>query len=31
VQDLAVALAVYEGWRDEPGSEAFAGVVEIEV
>jgi ornithine cyclodeaminase/alanine dehydrogenase-like protein (mu-crystallin family) len=29
VQDLAVALAVYERWRSEPTSDAFAGVTEI--
>ncbi|HEU4448468.1 MAG TPA: ornithine cyclodeaminase family protein [Gaiellaceae bacterium] len=31
VQDLAVAAAVYERWRDDPGSERFAGVVEVEL
>jgi ornithine cyclodeaminase/alanine dehydrogenase-like protein (mu-crystallin family) len=31
VQDLAVALAVYERWRAEPGADAFAGVVELDV
>lgn len=29
VQDLAVAAAVYERWRQEPEAEAFAGVVTI--
>jgi ornithine cyclodeaminase/alanine dehydrogenase-like protein (mu-crystallin family) len=29
VQDLAVAAAVYERWRDEPDAEAFAGVVTV--
>jgi alanine dehydrogenase len=29
VQDLAVALAVYERWRSDPGSDAFAGVTEL--
>lgn len=31
VQDLAVAAAVYERWRDDPGADAFAGVVSIEL
>jgi ornithine cyclodeaminase/alanine dehydrogenase-like protein (mu-crystallin family) len=31
VQDLAVAAAVYERWRDDPGGERFAGVVEVEL
>ncbi|HEX5469515.1 MAG TPA: ornithine cyclodeaminase family protein [Gaiellaceae bacterium] len=31
VQDLAVALAVYKRWHEEPAAEAFAGVVEIDV
>ncbi len=31
VQDLAVALAVYERYRAEPGADAFAGVTEIEL
>ena len=30
VQDLAVALAVYERYRADPGDEAFVGVIEIE-
>jgi len=29
VQDLAVALAVYERWRADPGGDRFAGVTEI--
>jgi len=29
VQDLAVAVAVYEGWRANPGSDIFVGVTEI--
>lgn len=31
VQDLAVALAVYERYRADPGADAFDGVVEMEV
>ena len=31
VQDLAVALAVYERYESDPGAEAFADVVEMEV
>ena len=31
VQDLAVALAVYERYESDPGDEAFADVVEMEV
>jgi alanine dehydrogenase len=31
VQDLAVAVAVYERWREEPRAEAFAGVSEIDI
>jgi alanine dehydrogenase len=31
VQDLAVAIAVYERWREEPRAEAFAGVSEIDI
>ena len=31
VQDLAVAALVFERWRAEPGADAFAGVVEIEL
>jgi ornithine cyclodeaminase/alanine dehydrogenase-like protein (mu-crystallin family) len=31
VQDLAVALAVYERWRANRGAEAFVEVVEIDV
>ena len=31
VQDLAVAVAVYERYRAEPGADAFAGVTEIEL
>jgi alanine dehydrogenase len=31
VQDLAVAAAVYERWRDDPGAGAFAGVVSVEL
>jgi ornithine cyclodeaminase/alanine dehydrogenase-like protein (mu-crystallin family) len=30
VQDLAVALAVYERYRSDPGADAFAGVGEID-
>ena len=30
VQDLAVALAVYERWRQEPEADVFAGVVVLE-
>ena len=29
VQDLAVALAVYERWRADPGADSFEGVTEI--
>jgi len=31
VQDLAVALAVYERYEREPSAEAFADVVQMEV
>ena len=31
VQDLAVAAAVYERWREDPQAEAFAGVVAVEL
>ena len=31
VQDLAVAAAVYERWREDPEVEAFAGVATIEL
>jgi ornithine cyclodeaminase/alanine dehydrogenase-like protein (mu-crystallin family) len=31
VQDLAVAVAVYERWRADPEAEAFAGVVGVEL
>ncbi|MEO8290766.1 MAG: ornithine cyclodeaminase family protein [Gaiellaceae bacterium] len=31
VQDLAVALAVYERWRADPSAEAFAGAAQIEL
>jgi alanine dehydrogenase len=31
VQDLAVAVAVYERYRDERAAEAFAGVVDVEL
>jgi alanine dehydrogenase len=31
VQDLAVAIAVYEGWRADPSAEAFAGAPELEL
>jgi len=31
VQDLAVAAAVYERWREDPDAEAFAGVVVVEL
>ena len=29
VQDLAVALAVYEAWRANPEADSFVGVTEI--
>jgi alanine dehydrogenase len=31
VQDLAVAVAVYERWRNEPRASAFTGVAELEL
>ncbi len=31
VQDLAVALAVYERWREDPEAETFAGVTELQI
>lgn len=31
VQDLAVAAAVYERWRDDPDGAAFAGVAEVDL
>jgi alanine dehydrogenase len=31
VQDLGVAAAVYERWRENPQAEAFAGVVAVEL
>jgi alanine dehydrogenase len=31
IQDLAVAVAVYEGYLDDPAAEAFAGVTTIEL
>jgi ornithine cyclodeaminase/alanine dehydrogenase-like protein (mu-crystallin family) len=31
VQDLAVAALVYERYRTDPGAEAFAGVVEVDL
>jgi ornithine cyclodeaminase/alanine dehydrogenase-like protein (mu-crystallin family) len=31
VQDRAVAIAIYERWRDDPSAEAFAGVAELEL
>ena len=31
VQDLAVAVAVYERYRDDPSSPAFAGVSEVDL
>jgi alanine dehydrogenase len=31
VQDLAVAIAVYERWRGEPRAEVFAGMSEIDI
>jgi alanine dehydrogenase len=31
VQDLAVAVAVYERWRDNPHADAFAGTTKIEL
>jgi alanine dehydrogenase len=31
VQDLAVAAAVYERWREDPDAEAFAGVSPLEL
>jgi len=30
VQDLAVAVAIYERWRADPGAEAFVGIAELE-
>jgi ornithine cyclodeaminase/alanine dehydrogenase-like protein (mu-crystallin family) len=30
VQDLAVAIAVYEGWRADPRAESFTGVTEVQ-
>jgi alanine dehydrogenase len=30
VQDLAVAIAVYEGWRADPHAESFSGVTEVQ-
>jgi ornithine cyclodeaminase/alanine dehydrogenase-like protein (mu-crystallin family) len=30
VQDLAVAIAVYERWRVDPNAESFAGVTEVQ-
>ena len=30
VQDLAVARAVYERWRTDPGAEAFGDVVQLD-
>ncbi|MGH3022532.1 MAG: ornithine cyclodeaminase family protein [Gaiellaceae bacterium] len=29
VQDLAIAAAVYERWREDPGAEIFSGVAEV--
>jgi alanine dehydrogenase len=31
IQDLAVAIAIYERWRADPSAEAFAGVTELEL
>jgi alanine dehydrogenase len=31
VQDLAVAVAVYERWRTDPSAKAFAGAAEVDV
>jgi alanine dehydrogenase len=31
VQDLAVSIAIYERWRDDPGASAFTGVAELEL
>jgi ornithine cyclodeaminase/alanine dehydrogenase-like protein (mu-crystallin family) len=31
VQDLAIALEVWERWRDDPGAPAFAGTVQVEL
>jgi alanine dehydrogenase len=31
VQDLAVAAAVYERWREDPGAPAFEGVVQVDL
>jgi alanine dehydrogenase len=31
VQDLAVAIAVYERWRDDRGASAFTGVAELDL
>jgi ornithine cyclodeaminase/alanine dehydrogenase-like protein (mu-crystallin family) len=30
VQDLAVAIAVYESWRAEPDADVFADVVDVQ-
>jgi alanine dehydrogenase len=31
IQDLGVAIAIYQRWRADPSAEAFAGVVEIQL
>jgi alanine dehydrogenase len=31
VQDLAVAIAVYESWRSDPGASAFTGLAELDL
>jgi alanine dehydrogenase len=31
VQDLAVAIAVYESWRSDPGASAFTGLAELDI
>ena len=31
IQDLAVAIAIYERWRVDPSAEAFAGVSQLEL
>ena len=31
IQDLAVAVAIYERWHADPSAEAFAGLTELEL
>jgi ornithine cyclodeaminase/alanine dehydrogenase-like protein (mu-crystallin family) len=31
VQDLAIAIAVYESWRSDPGASAFTGLAELDL